>query len=112
MTDKLTCVVLATARPYIQFSIGQLYISYAGRGGVDGYTYRIDDLAASEMQLPSHIEKTNSMINLKGQVFNHIIASSRLRVETRTFVGGVKIEDIDLDPVKRLYARMERECAK
>ena len=41
MTDKLTCVVLATARPYIQFSIGQLYISYAGRGGVDGYTYRI-----------------------------------------------------------------------
>jgi hypothetical protein len=41
-----------------------------------------------------------------------IIASSRLRVETRTFVGGIEVEDIDLDPVKRLYARMERECAK
>jgi hypothetical protein len=112
MTDKLTCVILATARPYIQFSIGQLYISYAGRGGVDSYTYRIDDLPISKMQLPSDIEKTNSMINLKGQTFNQIIASSRLRVETLTFVGGIKVEDIDLDPVKRLYARMERECAK
>jgi hypothetical protein len=112
MTDKLTCVVLATARPYIQFSIGQLYISYAGRGGVESYTYRIDDLPISKMQLPSDTEQINSMINLKGQTFNQIIASSRLRVETRTFVGGIEVEDIDLDPVKRLYARMERECAK
>jgi hypothetical protein len=112
MTDKLTCVILATARPYIQFSIGQLYISYAGRGGVDSYTYRIDDLPISKMQLPSPTEKTDSMISLKGQTFNQIIASSRLRVETLTYVGGIKVEDIDLDPVKRLYARMERECAK
>jgi hypothetical protein len=64
------------------------------------------------MQLPSDTEKINSMINLKGQTFNQIIASSQLRVETRTFVGGITVEDIDLDPVRRLYARMERECAK
>jgi hypothetical protein len=112
MTDKLTCVILATARPYIQFGIGQLYISYAGRGGVDSFTYRIDDLPISAKQLPSQTEKIDSMINLKGQTFNQIIASSRLRVETLTFVGGIRVEDIDLDPVKRLYARMERECAK
>jgi hypothetical protein len=64
------------------------------------------------MQLPSNTEQIDSMINLKGQTFNQIIVSSRLRVETRTFVGGIEVEDIDLDPVKRLYARMERECAK
>jgi hypothetical protein len=52
-TSPPAVAMSATARPYIQFSIGQLYISYAGRGGVDSYTYRIDDLPTSKMQLPS-----------------------------------------------------------
>jgi hypothetical protein len=67
MTDKATCVVWGTDRPYIQFNIGQMYIVYASRGGLQGYEYRIDDQPASGMQLPSPIEKGVSTINLKGQ---------------------------------------------
>lgn len=63
------------------------------------------------MQLPSSIEKSVSVINLKGQTFNQIIAGSRLRVSALTLVAGIKVEDIDLG-AKRLYTRMERECPK
>jgi hypothetical protein len=72
VTDKVTCVILAGERPYIQFN--------RGRGEVQGYQYRIDDHPGSAMQLPSSIEKGVSLIN------------SRHRVSALTLVSGIMVD--------------------
>ena len=78
VTDKVTCVILAGERPYIQFNIG--VGNYRGRDEVQGYQYRIDDHPGSAMQLPSSIEKGVSLIN------------SRHRVSALTLVSGIMVD--------------------
>lgn len=112
MSDKVTCVIMPIAKPYIQFNIGDFYLSYAGRGGVEGFQYRIDDNPASGMQIPSPIEKQISAVHLSGRVFEQILKAKRLRVSTLTLIRGLQDEDIDLAPMRRLYARMVSECSK
>lgn len=52
MTDAKECLVLNAKDPHVSVDpVGRLDINYRGRGGVAGFQYRIDSLAASPYQL-------------------------------------------------------------
>lgn len=109
-SDKSSCVITVTGKPYIQVSPGSIFFSYRGRGGVEGYQYRIDDAPASSMQLPTNIEKQIAAIELKGAVFERILKSNRLRVQTLTLVAGIQNDDVSLVGLEPLYRRMRGLC--
>lgn len=109
-TDKTSCVISPTGRPWVQINVGNLYISYAGRGGVAGFTLRVDDHPPGQMQLPTPIDKQIGAVHLSGDKFFDAMAGNRLRVQTFTVLRELKDEDLDLAPVKRLYKKMGPEC--
>ena len=111
-SDKLSCVISPAGKPHVQVNVGSIYISYRGRGGVQGFQYRIDDLPESGMQLPTDIEKQIGAIAIKGSHFDRVLSGSRLRVSTLTLVSGIQQEDLALAGMTRLYPRMVRECPK
>lgn len=111
-TDEVSCIITPTGRPWIQISVGNLFISYRGRGGVKGYTLRIDDNPPGQMRLASPLETQISMVNLSGDLFVDSMAGNRLRVQTFTVLNELKDEDIELGPVKRLYKKMGPECER
>jgi hypothetical protein len=51
------------------------------------------------MVAPQHASRAGVAI-ARRHTFRQIIAGSRLRVSTLTLVAGVKVEDIDLGPVR------------
>jgi hypothetical protein len=111
-SDKVNCVISPATRPWVQISVGHLYISYQGRGGVEGYTVRTDDNPAGLMQLPTPIDKSVGTVHFKDAAFYDIMAANRLRVQTFTVLRELKDEDLDLVPAKRLYKKMGPECEK
>jgi len=110
MTDKTSCILSPVGKPYVQISVGNLYIGYRGRGGVQGFRYRLDDGPISEMQLPTPIEKQIGAVRISGEVFNQVLRASRLRVEVLTLVSGLQNEDLAVSGMRRLYAKMRQEC--
>jgi len=111
-SDKVNCVISPATKPWVQISVGHLYISYQGRGGVEGYTIRTDDSPAGQMQLPTPIDKSIGMVHFKDAAFYNVMAANRLRVQTFTVLRELKDEDLDLVPAKRLYQKMGPECDK
>ena len=111
-TDQTNCVISPKGRPWVQVNVGNLYISYAGRGGVDGFTLRVDDNPPGQMQLPTPIDKQIGAVHLSGDQFFDAMAGNRLRVQTLTVLRELKDEDLDLGPVKRLYKKMGPECER
>lgn len=110
MTDRVSCMVYPTGRRYIQISYGDLYISYSGRGGVQGFQYRVDERPASTMQLPTRIEQQIGTIHISGGAFKEVLSGNRLRVETLTMVSGIKNEDINLVGLREKYNEMLQQC--
>lgn len=110
MTDRDSCVLSPVGRRYIQITPGELYISYRTRGGVASFQYRIDEGAASEMKLPSEIEKQISAVHIGGNEFLQVMGGSRLRLSTFTVLSTIIEEDIDTAGAKPLYAKMLIEC--
>jgi hypothetical protein len=109
-SDKTTCVIVLSSDAAIQVSPGSFYINYRGRGGLDGFRYRLDDAPESGMQLPTRIQKQTSMIIFEGITFERILNATRLRVQTLTLVAGLKNEDINLRGLASLYQRMDEFC--
>ncbi len=66
MTDQLSCVAYYEGRNDVQLTRNSLAIAYQGRGGVQGYEFRLDDAAPSGMQLPSDVERRVGAILLRG----------------------------------------------
>jgi hypothetical protein len=66
-TDKSSCVILPPKQPNIQISDNSMYVSYRGRGGLKGYTLRVDDDPPGQMQLPSPIERDTAAITFMGE---------------------------------------------
>jgi hypothetical protein len=99
-------------KAYVQMSNDDLYVSYRGRGGVQGFKYRFDEGPPSEMQIPSDIEKQIGAIKISGAAFQQLLRSSRLRIETLTLISGIANEDINLTGARPLYTRMLRECSR
>ncbi|MET4804591.1 hypothetical protein [Bradyrhizobium sp. LB11.1] len=109
-SSKTSCVISPTGKPWIQMSPGQLYISYHGRGGVEGFTVRMDEYPPEEMQLPTPIDKSIGMVHFKGSEFSRLMTANRLRVQTFTVLRELKNEDMNLAGAKRLYKKMPPEC--
>ena len=111
-SDKVSSVISPATKPWGQISVGHPYISYKGRGGVEGYTIRTDDNPAGQMQLPAPIDRSIGTVHFKEAAFYDIMAANRLRVQTFTLLHDLKDEDLDLPPAKRLYKKMGPECEK
>ena len=100
MTDKTDCILVPVGKPHVQITVGDLYISYRGRGGVQGFRYRLDDEPVSQMQLPTEIDKQIGAVHISGDTFNRILQASRLRVEVLTLISGVQNEDLAVAGVR------------
>jgi hypothetical protein len=109
-TDKTSCVISPVGKPNVQITVGHLYISYAGQGGVAGFTPRLDDQPPRKMQLPTPIEQQISAVHFGGEAFYEVMAASRLRVQTFTILHQLKDEDLQLEPAKRLYKKIPPVC--
>jgi hypothetical protein len=109
-TDQTTCVISPIGRPWVQISVGNLYISYQGRGGVAGFTMRLDDSGPEPMRLPSPTDKSVGLVHLGGEEFFSIMAANRLRVQTFTVLQELKDEDLSLAGARRLYQKMPPVC--
>ncbi len=107
--DK-SCIIVQKNDYNIQINVGSLYVSYNGRGGIDGYKFRIDEAPPSEMQLPSKLESQTGAIEFSGTLFNRIISAHRLRVQAVTLIRGLVGDDIDLSGVSSLYQTMQSIC--
>jgi hypothetical protein len=112
MTDKVFCVVIPEGKPFIQVNIGSLYISFRGRGGVEGFQFRIDDGPVSQMKFPDRIEKQVGVVHINGAPFEQILGAKRLRVQTVTILSSSVTEDIDLGGLAAVYAQMQRDCPR
>jgi hypothetical protein len=110
LTDKTTCVVSPVGKPHVQISANNLYIAYRGRGGVQGFQYRIDDGPVSAMQLPTSIEREMGAVRLSGEAFNQALCASRLRVRVLTSLSSLQEDDLPLSGMHHLYDKMRREC--
>lgn len=113
-SDQTNCVISPTGRPWVQISVGHLYILYRGRGGVAGFTLRVDDNPPGKMKVLT-LDSTDRQIqavHLAGDQFFDAMAGNRLRIQTLTVLNELKDEDLDLGPVKRLYKKMGPECER
>jgi hypothetical protein len=104
MTDKVSCTGLYLKRFDVQLDADSLYISLRGRGGVQGYTLRLDDRPAGRIQLASHTEKQVSALGITGTVFKDLLGAQRLRASIITVLNSQVQEDISLVGVPEAYA--------
>ena len=111
MTDKTSCILSPVGKPHVQISVGDLYISYRGRGGVSAFSYRMDDGPASQLQLPTEIDKQIGFVHISGDAFNSILRASRLRVQVLTVLSNLLNEDLALSGM-RSYMQEQQECPK
>lgn len=109
MNDKKTCVALYKDGFYIQvteanFSVSETYpVSLYGRGGIQGYTYRVDDAPPTKMKVATDIEKKVSAAYLTGSEFRQLLSSRRFRIQVLTMLPSLVEEDIDLRGLSEIH---------
>jgi hypothetical protein len=103
MSDKAVCVGLYKDGFYTQVTEDMFTISLRGRGGIRGYTYRIDDAAPTKMKPANDTEKKASAMYLEGDEFRHLLSSKRFRLQVVTMLSSIVEEDIDLTGLPRIY---------
>lgn len=111
MTDAKDCTAYYDLGPKYAFQLtkGTFGISYKGRGGIQAYRLRFDEDAASELTIPSDIEKRISAVVIErtdGR-FSRLLKAKRLRVQGSTFVSGILNDDIDLSDLPAVMATLE-----
>lgn len=103
MSDKKVCVGLYKDGFYTQVTGDIFSVSLRGRGGVRGYTYRIDDAAPTKMKPANDTEKKASAMYLEGDDFRQLLSSKRFRLQVVTMLSSIVEEDIDLTGLPRIY---------
>lgn len=103
MTDEVRCVALYNGRFDIQLSRQQFSVGAVGRGGVDGYQWRVDDAPATRMILANKIERATSHVMLEKPAVEKIVQGARFRILVMTLLGGMAEEDLDLTGIKEAY---------
>jgi hypothetical protein len=111
-TDEMNCIISPIGKPWVQISVGNLYVSYKGRGGVRSYTLRIDDDPPGRTKVASRLELQTGMMHLTGDPFFEAVSGNRLRIQIFTLLSDLKNEDLELAPMKRLYKKMGPECER
>lgn len=110
MSDKRSCVIINTLSPQIQIDEGGVYVSYSGRGGIQGYRYRLGDGPATEIRIVSDLEKRVGAIIFGGADFQAILQSNRLRISAYTILDTLIDEDFDLSEARYLYGSFNTNC--
>ncbi len=111
MTDKKSCVALYQQRFDIQVNEGDFWFDVRGKGGVQGFTYRIDDEASSKMQIPTEIEKNIGAAHIEGSEFAHLLSAKRLRMQVLTILDSLIEADIDLKGLSEMHRTLSGpEC--
>lgn len=103
MSDKKTCVAFYKDSFYIQVTENNFSVSLYGRGGVQGYTYRVDDAAPTKMRVATDIEKKVSAAYLAGSEFRQLLSSRRFRIQVLTMLPSLVEEDIDLRGLSEIH---------
>jgi hypothetical protein len=96
MTDQISCVATYKKDLSVQLSTDNLGFNLNGKGGVSGYTYRLDDTPATEMLLPSKIEGQAGVVILGKEKFSQVMQAKRLRMQVLTVLSSMVNYDIDL----------------
>jgi hypothetical protein len=110
MTDKPQCFLAPVGKGYAQFTTDAFYISYKGRGGVQGYNYRLDDRPVAKFQIATEMERKLDVIEFSDDAFKSVLGASRLRLEVLTVLREVSYDDFALVGMRGLFAKMSREC--
>lgn len=114
MTDKISCFAALTESKNVQFSPPAIFISMAGKGGVSGLQYRLDDQAATQFELASPFERRSSILSFgdAGDVnrtrrIAGFSSAKRLRVQILTVLDNSVVYDIDMSSTKELLQVMQ-----
>lgn len=91
MTDQVSCLATSTDNAGVQLYDTVLYI---GARGPQGFKYRLDDAAPSELQLVRDNLRRVGAIAFEDALFNQVLQADRLRIQIVTYSA---LENIDLD---------------
>jgi len=94
-TDKSSCIMTVATKPYVQITSDSFTVGYRGRGGVKGYTVRVDDEPAGQMQLPNIIEKETHVLLFQGEAFSTIMKAKRIRIQVLTVTTNLVTDRAD-----------------
>lgn len=113
MTDEISCVAIFKNDPSVQLTLTSLGFNLNGKGGVSGFTDRVDDNPPSEMQLPSHVEEQAGVIVIKDAAYSQIMQAKRFRIQVLTVLPSNVNFDVDLkDSAAVLKALDGPKCHK
>ncbi|ATQ77873.1 hypothetical protein CR152_27750 [Massilia violaceinigra] len=109
MTDKKKCAALYEGAWTVQASDKDFFVSLRGRGGVRGYTVRIDDEPALPLRLADEMERDLSAVRL-GRIFDQVYGAKRIRMQISTILNTVVAQDIDLKGFAESVDYMRQNC--
>jgi hypothetical protein len=87
-----------------------LIFFYRHRGGIAGYRYRLDEAPATNLRIPSRLDRLTDTLTFQGRNLDAILRAKRLRVSAITLAGGENFDDIDLNGLTRARADMLNGC--
>lgn len=106
MTDEKSCYVIHRKDPYVRMELGgAVVISFQGRGGVEGYEWRVDKNPPSPLQLTDGPNKNSIRITE---------VRTDLRKAKKLIVGGMTVtrQLIDLEYNLTGLAEARADAAK
>ena len=109
MTDKVSCFAIHTQYPNVQFSPPAIYIDMSRRGGLKGYTYRVDDLSPSQFAIATGVQvRLNTLVFGEGNL-PRVNQNKRLRVQVLTVLDTVSDFDLNMSSAEAAQLIMASE---
>ncbi len=110
-TDEVSCVATPKGDISIQATDETFYIGGArGRGGLQGYRYRLDNNDPVPLRLATDMEQKIQNIILEGGEYQDILGAKRLRVLAVGLLSNTGFEkDISLVGLKAVLSRWNAE---
>lgn len=104
MTDAVSCIAIYKGNSQVQVTIDSLAIGLRGRGGVSGYTIRLDDRPAGSMTLASKTERNVGAAVIGGQEFQSLLRAKRVRFQALTALSSLVNEDLDFSQIQAVLS--------
>jgi hypothetical protein len=111
MTDAVSCIALYKNRFDLQVSDREMFITEAGRGGVDSIKIRFDNQPPKDLQLATDVEKHIGAVAIRGDEFQELLTARRLRYQIMRLIGSLDSDDVDLSGLAAAHqAIMSTRC--
>jgi hypothetical protein len=94
----------------VQFAKNSIAVTYTGRGGLQGFYYRIGEEPVSSIQILELWRPSNSgILVLSDQAFvTRALQAGRLRIRALTYLSSILDDDIDLKDIPSVQEAMRR----